>query len=68
MYSPQRARMAGSVRDVTAHLLDDAQLDAMSQAEPQQVQQAVQAVTELPVPVLGPVAGLLVRPAGRQTA
>ncbi|DBB09035.1 TPA: hypothetical protein ACH3X3_007660 [Trebouxia sp. C0006] len=61
MHSPRRASMAGSVRDVTAHLLDDAQPDPMSQAEPIVAQQVVQAMVELPAPA----AGLLARPLGR---
>lgn len=65
LHSPRRASMAGSVRDVTAHLLDDAQPDAMSQAEPIAVQQIVGTVTELAAPV---VAGLPARPAGEPTA
>ncbi len=52
--------MAGSVRDVTAHLLDDAQPDPMSQAEPIVAQQVVQAMVELSAPA----AGLLARPLG----
>lgn len=64
LHSPRRASMAGSVRDVTAHLLDDAQPDAMSQAEPLTVQQIVQAVSEVPAPV----AALPSRPAGEPTA
>lgn len=64
LHSPRRASMAGSVRDVTAHLLDDAQPDALSQAEPLVVQQVVQAVAEVPVPdVASPC-----RPAGEPTA
>ncbi|DBA97231.1 TPA: hypothetical protein ACH3X1_014979 [Trebouxia sp. C0004] len=61
MHSPRRASMAGSVRDVTAQLLDDAQPDPMSQAEPVIAQQVVQKMVELPVPA----AGLLARPLGR---
>ncbi len=61
MHSPRRASMAGSVRDVTAHLLDDAQPDPMSQAEPIIAQQVVQAMVELPAPA----AGLLARPLGK---
>lgn len=64
LHSPRRASMAGSVRDVTAHLLDDAQPDAMSQAEPLVVQQVVQTVAEVPVPDVV----LLCRPAGKPTA
>ncbi len=60
MHSPRRASMAGSVRDVTAHLLDDAQPDALSQAEPVVVQQLVHTVTDSPAPA--PI--LLARPAG----
>lgn len=56
--------MAGSVRDVTAHLLDDGQPDAMSQAEPLDVQQIVPAVTDVPASN----AGLSARPAGKLTA
>ena len=63
MHSPRRASMAGSVRDVTAHLLDDAQPDPMSQAEPIVAQQVVQAVVELPAPA----AGLLARPLGKHS-
>ena len=55
--------MAGSVRDVTAHLLDDAQPDPMSQAEPIVAQQVVQAMVDLPVPA----AGLLARPLGKHS-
>ena len=55
--------MAGSVRDVTAHLLDDAQPDPMSQAEPILAQQVVQAMVELPAPA----AGLLARPLGKHS-
>lgn len=64
LHSPRRASMAGSVRDVTAHLLDDAQQDAMSQAEPLAVQQTLQTVTE----VAGPLPGLPARPAGVSVA
>ena len=60
MHSPRRASMAGSVRDVTAHLLDDAHPDAMSPAQPVQVQQIVPSVAVLP----SPAPELLVRPAG----
>lgn len=56
--------MAGSVRDVTAHLLDDAQPDAMSPAEPLVVQQIVQTVAE----VAAPDVALPCRPAGEPTA
>lgn len=55
--------MAGSVRDVTAHLLDDAQPDALSQAEPLVVQQIVQTVAEVPAPDVA----LPCRPAGEPT-
>lgn len=55
--------MAGSVRDVTAHLLDDAQPDALSQAEPLAVQEIVQTVSEMPAPV----AALPSRPTGEPT-
>ena len=48
MHSPRRISMAGSVRDVTAHLLDDAQPDALSQAQPQPVLHIVQSTTEVP--------------------
>lgn len=65
LHSPRRASMAGSVRDVTAHLLDDGQPDAMSQAEPLAVQQIVGAVPEVPAPV---VARLPARPVGEPTA
>ena len=57
--------MAGSVRDVTAHLLDDAQPDAMSQAEPLAVQEIVGTASEVVAPV---VAGLPVRPVGESPA
>ena len=65
LHSPRRASMAGSVRDVTAHLLDDAQPDAMRQAEPLAVQQIVGTAPEVPAPVL---AGLPARPVGEPTA
>ena len=64
LHSPRHASMAGSVRDVTAHLLDDAQPDAMSQAEPLAVQEIVQTVSEVPAPV----AAMPSRPAGEPTA
>ena len=50
--------MAGSVRDVTAHLLDDAQPDALSPAQPVQVQQIVQSIAALP----SPTPGILAKP------
>ena len=56
--------MAGSVRDVTAHLLDDAQPGAMSQAEALAVQEIVQTVSE----VAAPVDAMPSRPAGEPTA
>ena len=61
LHSPRRASMAGSVPDVTAHLLDDAQPDAMSQAEPLAAQEIVGTAPEVVAPV---VAGLPVRPVG----
>lgn len=64
MHSPRRASMAGSVRDVTAHLLDDAQPDAMSHAEPLAVSQIVQTATDAPAPA----ASILARPTGTLTA
>lgn len=64
LHSPRRVSMAGSVRDVTAHLLDDAQPDALSQAEPLVVQQVVQTVADVPVPDVA----LPCRPAGEPTA
>ena len=63
MHSPHRASMAGSVRDVTAHLLDDARPDALSHAEPLAVSQIVQTVTNAPAPT----ASALSRPAGTLT-
>lgn len=63
MHSPRRTSMAGSVRDVTAHLLDDAQPDLTSQAEPIVAQQVVQAMVELPAPA----AGMLARPLGNHS-
>ena len=56
--------MAGSVKDVTAHLLDDAQPDAMSQAEPLAVREIVQTVNEVPASVAAPPSRL----AGEPTA